>query len=237
MVSTMDRQRHYVGLKSNVLPPRPPRAEHHSLPHPFTSSSRGPKQRATSTTGRDRWRPHHSRHPNTPRRTTTSSTGRRGRFSQPRHAGRTRGPRARRRSNERLFKSGFLQDSCSIEDEEFFVPRPIDNSSCGLEGGDDEDDAHKLQNRVKNNFCASGFLTNDPTDDPVRVTQFSFRKLEEETIAIRKKPGISLGTVREDRTLFQQTVHTTSFGDDVGEGTLVRYVGFLLEGHFTGEEG
>ena len=131
--------------------------------------------------------------------------------------------------------SSLLQGACKVADDEFFASRPIDSSSCGVEGSGD--DAHRLQNEVKNNFCAGGFLTSSPTVDPARVTQFSFRKLEEETVAIRKKLGISAGTVPDDRSLFQETVHTTSFGDEVGEGTLVRYVGFLLEGHFTGEEG
>ena len=131
--------------------------------------------------------------------------------------------------------SNLLQGSCTLEDDEFFASRAIDTSSCGLEGSGD--DAHQLQNRVKNDLCAGGFLTSSQTAEPSRVTQFSFRKLEEETVAIRKKLGIGAGTVPEDRSLFQESVHTTSFGDDVGERTLVRYVGFLLEGHFTGEEG
>ena len=128
-----------------------------------------------------------------------------------------------------------LQASCTPADDEFFAGRRIDTSSCGVEGSGDN--AHQLQNRVKNKLCAGGFLTSTPSADPARVTQFSFRTLEEETVAIRTKLGITAGTVPADRSLFQQTVHTTSFGDDVGEGTLVRYVGFLLEGHFTGEEG
>lgn len=130
---------------------------------------------------------------------------------------------------------GNFQDSCTIEDDEFFASRPIDNSSCGVEGEGEE--AHQLQNRVKNDLCAGDFLTSTPNGDPARVTQFSFRELEKAAVEIRKKLGIKPGTVPEDRTLFQETVHTTSFGDDIGEGSLVRYVGFLLEGHFTGKEG
>ena len=45
------------------------------------------------------------------------------------------------------------------------------------------DEAHKLQNRVKNNLCSGGFLTSTPSADPVRVTQFSFRALECSSIA------------------------------------------------------
>ena len=78
--------------------------------------------------------------------------------------------------------SSLLQGSCRVADDEFFASRPIDTSSCGLEGSGD---AHKLQNQVKNNLCAGGFLTNSPTADPARVTQFSFRKLEEERKGLR----------------------------------------------------
>jgi hypothetical protein len=127
--------------------------------------------------------------------------------------------------------------SCSIADDEFFATRPIDGSSCGLEGSGDA--ADKAQNALKNNLCAGGFLTNSPNADPVRVTQFSFKRLEEETKAIRAELGIAEGELPEavDRDRFQQTIHTTvPNGDDLAEGTLVRYVGFLLEGHFTGEE-
>ena len=37
-------------------------------------------------------------------------------------------------------------------------------------------------------------------------SEFSFRTLEEETVALRKKLGITAGTVAEDRSLFQQTL-------------------------------
>jgi hypothetical protein len=72
---------------------------------------------------------------------------------------------------------------------------------------------------------------------PARVTQFSFRKLQEAATAIRQELGLGPRTTPPDRAPFQETVHTTSFGDELGEGDLVRYVGFLLEGHFTSKEG
>ena len=63
--------------------------------------------------------------------------------------------------------SNLLQGSCTLEDDEFFASQPIDTSSCGLEGSGD--DAHKLQNRVKNELCAGGFLRSSPTTAPARV--------------------------------------------------------------------
>jgi hypothetical protein len=68
------------------------------------------------------------------------------------------------------------------------------------------------------------------------VTQFTFRQLESKSAAIRGELGLGPTTVPPDRTRFTETVHTTTEGDDLGEGALVRYVGFLIEGHFTGKE-
>lgn len=128
-----------------------------------------------------------------------------------------------------------VQQTCAIADSELWADRPIDSSSCSLDG--DGDAAHLAQNRVKNELCAGAFVTVSPAATPARVTQFSFRGLQEEANDIRTKLGLGARTVPPDRARFQDTVHTTSFGDDLGEGALVRYVGFLLEGHFTGEEG
>ena len=61
--------------------------------------------------------------------------------------------------------SNLLQGSCTLEDDEFFASRAIDTSSCGLEGSGD--DAHQLQNRVKNDLCAGGFLTSSQTAEPL----------------------------------------------------------------------
>ena len=127
------------------------------------------------------------------------------------------------------------QPSCTIADSELWADRPIDASSCGLDG--EGDAAHQAQNRAKNELCAGAFLTASPSVSPARVTQFSFRRLQAAADDIRAELGLGARTVPPDRTRFQGAVHTTSFGDDVGEGVLVRYVGFLLEGHFTGEEG
>lgn len=126
------------------------------------------------------------------------------------------------------------QQNCTIADTEFWANRPIDNSSCGEDGEGDE--VHRAQNRAKNEMCAGDFLTSSP-GTPARVTQFTFRRLQEEATDLRTQLGLGVRSVPPDRTPFRNTVHTTSFGDALGEGELVRYVGFLLEGHFTGKEG
>ncbi len=77
---------------------------------------------------------------------------------------------------------GASQPACTLADEELFAPRAIDNSACGLAPG-----MTRIKRRTgsRNNFCAGGFLTNDQTDDPAHVTQFSFRQLQEKTKSIR----------------------------------------------------
>lgn len=127
------------------------------------------------------------------------------------------------------------QPICTIADTELFPQRAIDNSPCGLDGSGDA--AHVLQNRAKNNLCAGGFLTANPQEDPALVTQLSFRRLQAAADDIREAHDLGVQKVPEDRTPFTGNVYTTSEDDELGEGSLVRYVGFLLEGHFSGQEG
>jgi hypothetical protein len=124
--------------------------------------------------------------------------------------------------------------NCTIADAELWATRPIDTSSCDADGTGDA--AHRAQNLAKNNLCAGGFLTSDP-EPPALATQLTFRKLQEAAEEIRDEHDLGPQTVPEDRTLFAGDVHTTTEGEALGEGALVRYVGFLLEGHFSGEEG
>ena len=129
-----------------------------------------------------------------------------------------------------------MQSACTIADQEFWALRAIDSSTCREEGSGDE--AHQAQNRAKNNLCAGGFLTDSPNEEPARVTQFSFRKLETIQRDLREELGLGVRTTPPDRSPFQQTVYTTvPYGRDLAEGALIQYVGFLLEGHFTGAEG
>ena len=126
------------------------------------------------------------------------------------------------------------QPACTIADSELWATRPIDSSSCDADGAGDA--AHQAQNRAKNNLCAGGFLTAAP-DDPALATQLTFRRLQAAADDIRDEHDLGVQTVPEDRAIFEGDVHTTTEGDALGEGSLVRYVGFLLEGHFSGTEG
>lgn len=119
------------------------------------------------------------------------------------------------RSNTESFT---LRQDCAIADTEFWANRPIDNSSCGVEG--DGDEAHQAQNRAKNQMCAGDFLTSSP-GTPARVTQFTFRRLQEAASDLRTELGLGIRAVPPDRSPFK-TMSTPRFGDALGEGKSVR---------------
>lgn len=93
--------------------------------------------------------------------------------------------------------------------------------------GDAATNEHKEQNRAKNNFCASG--------SPATVTVFTLAQLQN---AVEQRPDIKWGgrtRLPEDRTVLRN-LRKTSNGEWVGEGTLVRFVGFILEAHTANKE-
>jgi len=99
-------------------------------------------------------------------------------------------------------------------------PHPIDND-CGIEG-DATTDAKKLENRAKNNLCATG--------SPVWVTFVSFKKLQEAV----EKPGFKLKSDRSGA----KNLHTTNpAGDSIGEGTLVTFAAFVLRADTSNKSG
>jgi hypothetical protein len=79
------------------------------------------------------------------------------------------------------------------------------------------------QNGAKNNFCAAG--------KPAQVTQLSFRKLQEQAAAL-KVPFGSQGAIPPKRSVLH-AIYKTSLGDMIGEGSLVRYVGFVLHARYS----
>lgn len=101
------------------------------------------------------------------------------------------------------------------------------DATCPAEGTGTTD-AHRAQNRAKNNFCASG--------TPVLVTHLTMTRLQE---AVEDAdPDIPFGardTLPPDRSRLKD-LRTTTEGDLVGEGTRVQLVGFVLEAHRGGEE-
>jgi hypothetical protein len=109
--------------------------------------------------------------------------------------------------------------------------RPVDES-CGLQGDPGATGGQHAQNRVKNNFCAF-------QDGPAaRVTRFSFDQLQKRTPSKQLLPwGSRTAIPGSDAARGQlQGIYTTTFGDTIGEGSYVQFVGYILEGHFGGTE-
>lgn len=98
--------------------------------------------------------------------------------------------------------------------------RPVDN--CGINGvGSTE--SQLAQNHAKNNLCLKA--------PPVPIDQASFVGLQA-AVAEKKIPFGSASHLPEDRSALQ-ALYKTPFGDMVGEGTLVVYVGYVLNAHFS----
>jgi hypothetical protein len=90
------------------------------------------------------------------------------------------------------------------------------------------------QNRAKNDFCAIG--------TPANITRKTFENLQTATDALKASTAGSAtpftygshDTLPADRTRIRANdFYTTSDGDRVHEGTLVRTVGFLLHGAYS----
>jgi len=98
------------------------------------------------------------------------------------------------------------------------------DEQCGIEGQGSA--ASELQNRAKNNFCATG--------DPATVTLFTLRKVQQ--IVEQAHPQLwDIFHLPADRAIFRD-LHTTSDDKLIGEGSLVRFVAFIIEAHPSGKE-
>jgi len=80
-----------------------------------------------------------------------------------------------------------------------------------------------LQDRAKNNFCASG--------TPVTITQATFAELQN-AVDQRNVHYGSAGTLPADRSILRN-VYTKDGGEKLGEGTLVRFAAFVLKAHYS----
>jgi hypothetical protein len=98
--------------------------------------------------------------------------------------------------------------------------RPVD--ACTVDG-EGSTDSQIAQNRAKNNLCI--------TAQPVPVTQLSFVKLQA-AVDAKHIPFGSASHIPEDRSVLH-ALYTTTLGDTIGEGTLVTYVGYVLDAHFS----
>src|SRR5262249_13333952 len=109
--------------------------------------------------------------------------------------------------------------------------RPVDQT-CGLQGDPAATEGQHAQNRVKNNFCAA------QSGEPATITRFTFDQLQANTPSKQSLPWGARDTIpASDAARAQlQDIYTTTFGDTVGEGSYVQFVGYILEGHFGGQE-
>jgi len=98
--------------------------------------------------------------------------------------------------------------------------RPVD--ACAIDG-EGSTVGQLGQNRAKNNLCI--------TAQPVPVTQLSFVKLQQ-AVEAKNIPFGSASHIPEDRSVLR-ALYTTTFGDTIGEGSLVTYVGYILNAHFS----
>jgi hypothetical protein len=101
-----------------------------------------------------------------------------------------------------------LQLDCTLPFEAISEDRGIDDE-CGIEG-ETAIQKLKLQNRAKNNFCATG--------RPEYVTFYSFRKPQEAAEALDLDVRTSRDQLRD--------LHTTHLGGSIGEGTHVQLAGY-----------
>jgi hypothetical protein len=99
--------------------------------------------------------------------------------------------------------------------------------ACTIAGDLTAAGANQLQNRTKNNLCA--------TSTPAEATWITFKKLQANTDALPAPFTYgSHDTLPDDRAPIRAAgFHTTTNGDDVHEGTLVRMVAFLLHGAYS----
>jgi hypothetical protein len=120
-----------------------------------------------------------------------------------------------------LAVGGGIHPSCTVPFDKIKAAHQIDDA-CPAEGTG-KSPAQQAQNTAKNNFCATG--------TPAEVTAVSFRKLQ----AKAKAASITFGSdahLPEDRTKLKD-LYTTTNGDAIGEGSLVRLVAYVTTAHYS----
>ncbi len=110
---------------------------------------------------------------------------------------------------------------CTLPFDNIVGRHQIDHA-CTIAGELTADPANQLQKPTKNNFCATG--------TPVLVTQVTFRTCRRPPMPLPTPFTFgSHDTLPADRDPIRATgFNTTSDGDDVHEGTVVRTVGCIL---------
>jgi hypothetical protein len=115
---------------------------------------------------------------------------------------------------------------CTLPFADIAGHHSIDHA-CTIAGDLAADAANQLQNRTKNNFCATG--------TPVPVTWTTFKGLQTATNALPAPFTFgSHSRLPDDRAPIRDNgFYATSNGDAVHEGTVVRTVAFLLHGAYS----
>jgi hypothetical protein len=85
---------------------------------------------------------------------------------------------------------------------------------------------HALQNQAKNNLCASG--------NAVEATFTTFKNLQAQLVA-RNIANWSPNSLPPDRSIFKN-LYTTSNGNKLGEGSLVKLVAYVMKVKKGGKE-
>jgi hypothetical protein len=109
-----------------------------------------------------------------------------------------------------------FQPDCALPFEDIAMEHDLDQD-CGAEGKTSSS-ANALQNQAKNNFCAQG--------PPARVSRWSFVRLQRAS----DNAGFTSDNPPADRSGLQD-LYITSDGNTIGEGSLVQFVGFILDAH------
>ena len=110
-----------------------------------------------------------------------------------------------------------FKPDCTLVFDAIKKKHPIDES-CGPDG-DTEGDAHREQNRAKNNFCAEGKAL------PVTINTFVKLQRAAEDSEI---PFGSSNSLPPDRSVLKD-LSTNPQGKKVGEGTVVSIAAFVID--------
>jgi hypothetical protein len=127
--------------------------------------------------------------------------------------------------NVQVARAQGFNPGCPLPFDAIKQPHAIDDF-CSAEGTGSSD-ANAAQNRAKNNFCASG--------PPVLVDRDAFVRLQQAA----QDQGVTFGgfdSLPKDRSVLQNLLQMAP-GVQIGEGTLVRYVAFVIDAHHSNVSG
>jgi hypothetical protein len=114
---------------------------------------------------------------------------------------------------------------CTLPNDEVHQVHPVDKT-CGIDGDTPAtEQAHRAQNAAKNNFCASGA--------PFTMTYKMFVDLQKEAVKQNIPHGRrgSQELLPEDRRVLKNFLKVGT--RRIGEGDVVRYVGFMSNPRFS----